>query len=107
MFLPCTSTDIPLVIYLHLVKDINPTALSEVETEELDNVYKKFGSRNRWVIVRYIHMYLKEWKNPKGSMIPVSREELLNVVSTNTENNKKVLAEIEEEEAARQLFETP
>jgi hypothetical protein len=50
---------------------------------------------------------LKEWKNPKGSMIPVSREELLNVVSTNIENNKKVLEEIEQEEEIRKLFETP
>jgi uncharacterized phage-associated protein len=88
-----------------LKKAIDLTALSEAEIEELDKVYAEFGYMNRWEIVDYIHDNLKEWKDPNGSMIPVSREELLNVISDNSENNKKVLEEIEEQEEIRKLFE--
>jgi hypothetical protein len=88
-----------------LKKPIDSIALSEVEIDELNKVYEQFGYWNRWKIVEYIHDHLKEWKDPKGSMIPVSREELLNVISSNTENNKKVLEEIEEQEEIRKLFE--
>jgi uncharacterized phage-associated protein len=80
-------------------------ALSEVEIEILRDVFSKYGKLGVWEIVDKIHHNLKEWKNPHGSMIPVSLKEILDAVSENKEENAKIAEDIEAADEIRKFME--
>lgn len=85
--------------------DTDMLALSEVEIEILRDVFSKYGKLGVWEIVDKIHHNLKEWKNPHGSMIPVSLKEILDAVSENKEENAKIAEDIEAADEIRKFME--
>lgn len=50
--------------------------LSPAELQLLDEVFKEYGSKGRWELVEIAHD-LPEWKDPSGSMIPISYGDIL------------------------------
>jgi uncharacterized phage-associated protein len=70
--------------------------LSPAEEEMLRNVFKEYGHKNRWKIVDFMHT-LPEWKNPGGSSIPISIEDILQALNEPVENIRAILTEIEQE----------
>ncbi len=61
--------------------DLGP--LAEAEVEILGEIHDRFRGMKTWGsfgLINYLHGVLKEWKNPKGTSIPISPEDILRVV---------------------------
>lgn len=84
--------------YVYLKQDPGNEELCEEEEEIIKEVYKEFGHLNPFTVAEWTHD-LKEWKNPHGSCIPITIEEILKYLGKNDE-------EIEEirQEAAREYY---
>jgi uncharacterized phage-associated protein len=80
------------------------TKLSQAEEELLGRVFKEYGHKSRWEIVDYMHS-LPEWKNPEGSSIPISVENILLALNEPEENIRAILSEIEQERNVEQRIE--
>lgn len=51
--------------------------LSHSEEKLIEEVYKEYGHKNRWDIIKYTHT-LQEWRNPNGkSSIPIHYRQIL------------------------------
>lgn len=50
--------------------------LSPAEEGVLDDVFEEFGGLSRWKLVDFVHT-LPEWKDPRGSCIPISLRDVL------------------------------
>jgi uncharacterized phage-associated protein len=59
--------------------------LSDGDLDVLKSVWQEFGGLDQWELVEYTHTHCPEWKDPKGSMIPMKPEELLAAVGYNAE----------------------
>jgi len=70
--------------------------LSPAEEEILTKVFAEYGRQNRWKIVDFMHT-LPEWKNPGGSSIPISIDEILQALHEPEENIQAIIAEINQE----------
>ncbi len=66
--------------------------LSEAEVDLLKEIFEKYGHWSRWQLVDYTHK-LAEWKNPRGSAIPITYREIL----TAGGKSDPEITEIEEE----------
>jgi uncharacterized phage-associated protein len=68
-----------------LIEDPGNEDLCEEEEEIIQEVYKSFGHLDPFDVAEWTHD-LPEWKNPHGSAIPISVEDILkNVGKTNEE----------------------
>ncbi len=74
----------------------NKRKLSPAEEEILRRVFDGYGYLNRWKIVDFMHT-LPEWRNPGGSSIPISTDEILQALAEPEENIHAILAEINQE----------
>jgi len=54
-----------------------PDDLSEAEIKLVERVFGEFGHLDRWSLVNITHELFPEWKNPEGSAIPISHEDIL------------------------------
>src|ERR1022692_1070537 len=67
--------------------------LSDIEEEMIRKVYEEYGYKNRWALCEETHAF-PEWKNPDGSMIPISYDEILRAVGR-TEDASDIQNELE------------
>jgi uncharacterized phage-associated protein len=77
------------------LKQETPTGqLSEANIDIANEVYKEFGRLDQWQLRDITHKF-KEWKDPKGSSIPI---EYLDILCQNFPENeaKEIVNEIEE-----------
>ena len=51
--------------------------LSEAAIEILENVWNRFGHMDQWQIRDYTREHCPEWKDPRGSSLPITYESLL------------------------------
>ena len=79
--------------------------LSLAEEETLRNVFETYGHLNRWRIVDIMHT-LPEWKNPGGSSIPISINDILHALNEPEENIQAIISEIEQERNIEQRIES-
>jgi len=61
---------------IELLADTSFGQLSPNTESVLDAVYAQFGHWDRWQLVKYTHA-LPEWRDPRGSSIPITIEEIL------------------------------
>ncbi len=59
-----------------LLQDPPNGELSPAQEQILDEVFEEFGKMGRWELVEFTHR-LPEWKDPRGSSVPISVHELL------------------------------
>ena len=59
-----------------LLRDVPNDQLSPAEESILDEVFRRYGRMSRWQVVDEAHK-LAEWKNPKGSSIPITIVDVL------------------------------
>jgi uncharacterized phage-associated protein len=78
--------------------------LSLAEEETLQKVFAEYGHQNRWKIVDFMHT-LPEWKNPGGSSIPISMNDILQALGEPEENIQAIISEIEQERKIEQRIE--
>jgi uncharacterized phage-associated protein len=70
--------------------------LSPSEEEILKRVFDQYGYQNRWKIVDFMHT-LPEWRNPGGSSIPISIDQILSALSEPEANIHAIIDEIRQE----------
>jgi hypothetical protein len=62
---------------IELVDDTGDDELSEAEEELIDEIFAKYGHIDRFKMIDLLHEILPEWKDPKGSSIPITIADIL------------------------------
>jgi uncharacterized phage-associated protein len=60
-----------------LKSDPETDELSRFELKLLQEVYAKYGTMEKWALVRLLHDILPEWKDPGSSSSPIEPEDIL------------------------------
>lgn len=77
--------------------------LSRAEEDLIDEVYAEHGSKNPWALAAFVHE-LPEWKNPHGSSIPITYEDILKAVGKKDDEIQEIESELEAASKAERLF---
>lgn len=77
--------------------------LSKAEIDILSETYEKFGNMDRFAISELTHDF-PEYKNPHGSSISISLEEMLAALGYNAGDIERITSEMEEEEGIAAAF---
>lgn len=67
-------------------------ALSELDLEILDAVWRDFGHMSAFELRDYTHRYCPEWRDPRGSMIPMTYGDLFQALEFSQERANEALA---------------
>ena len=78
--------------------------LSEADIEVLSDIHAKFGKMDQWELVEYAHRYCKEWRDPKGSSIPIHYEEIFKALGRSAAEAKKLGNRAEQQRHIDRLF---
>ncbi|OOR94505.1 hypothetical protein B0186_11520, partial [Canicola haemoglobinophilus] len=72
--------------------------LSLSDEEILNDVFKKYGSLDRFTLVELTHdpRYIPEWENPHGGAKKIPLERLLSYIGKTKEQIQSILEELEE-----------
>ena len=73
--------------------------LSEADLDVLSDIWERFGRMNRWALRDYTHTHCAEWRDPQGSALPISYQDVLRAVGLGEEEAREVAEEIEREES--------
>lgn len=66
--------------YRVMWRDSQPYESKELNATDksiLDTVWQMFGGMSRWALCDWTHEHCLEWQDPKGSSIPISKDDLL------------------------------
>jgi uncharacterized phage-associated protein len=61
---------------VELKTDAQRDELSDAELALLEEIFQKYGAKNRWELVEVTHQ-LPEWQDPQGSAIPITYRDIL------------------------------
>jgi uncharacterized phage-associated protein len=86
-----------------LIDDPGVSELSKAELALIDEVYQKYGKLSRWELRDETHT-LKEWKNPEGSAIPISIEDILEATGLSSKDARQAAAELRSVRQVQQLL---
>lgn len=78
----------------------NDDELSEMDKEYIKNISDKFKNYDEWELKDYTHN-LKEWKNPKGSSVPIKYKDIMLAVG---KTEKEIVIAKREYEALSELY---
>jgi uncharacterized phage-associated protein len=76
--------------------------LSPAEEQLLDAVWQEFGTMNQWELRDYSHS-LPEWRDPKGSSLPIQISDILLGEGFSEDEAREVLDTLNAEEFAARL----
>jgi Antitoxin SocA-like, Panacea domain len=76
--------------------------LSPAEEELLDGIWREFGGMNQWDLRDYSHT-LPEWRDPKGSSLPIDIRDILLAEGFSESEAREVLDTLQAEEFAARL----
>lgn len=79
----------------HLPQPEQLDELSAADRETLNSVWGEFGHMNQWQISDYTHDHCPEWRDPNGSMLPISFEEIFRALGKPAEVASELSARIE------------
>lgn len=79
-----------------LITDCPPSHLSRAEVRVLEETFKQYGHMNRWELRDETHK-LPEWRNPQGSRLPISIEEILRLEGESRKSIKHALSDLASE----------
>jgi uncharacterized phage-associated protein len=69
--------------------------LSDADLEVLELVWRDFGHMDHWTLSDWTHKNCSEWKDPRGSSLPIDEVSRLLAVGKDAEQAKELAAEIE------------
>jgi uncharacterized phage-associated protein len=69
--------------------------LSEAEEELIRIVFDKYGKMNRYKLRDMLHQVLPEWKDPKGSSLPIEYRDILAAGKKTAQEIAEIESEIE------------
>jgi uncharacterized phage-associated protein len=76
--------------------------LSRAEEQLLDGIWNEFGTMNQWQLRDYSHS-LPEWRDPKGSSVPIQVQDILLGEGFSEEEVREVVETLNAEEFAARL----
>ncbi len=82
-----------------VISKLKKLNLSQKDLEIADEIYNKFGERDRWDLVKETHKY-PDWKKNTEGMIPISKKEMMKDIGFSEED----INEIEEQETLNNLL---
>ena len=71
--------------------------LSDADIEVLSAVWDQFGQMGDWEISEYTHDHLGEWRDPRGSSLPISEYRLLVALGRDAQEAKEIAGDIREQ----------
>jgi len=78
--------------------------LSNAELSVLEAIYAKFGKWNKWKLRDYTHRYCPEWKDPKGSSLPIEIIDIFKALGRSPAEARKLAGRIEHDRKIDRLF---
>jgi uncharacterized phage-associated protein len=78
--------------------------ISDADLEVLEAIWHEFGPMDQWTLRSWTHNHCSEWKDPKGSSIPIDEATLLESVGIPAERAAALAEEIEKERRLDALF---
>lgn len=84
----------PANYMVELIDSPGEDELSKAEITIIDNIFSMYGQLNRWDLVDKTHE-LPEWKDPKGSALPISVKDILEGVGYSAEEAQEAAAELQ------------
>jgi uncharacterized phage-associated protein len=69
--------------------------LSEAEEELIGTIFERFGSMNRYTLRDKLHEVLPEWRDPKGSSLPITYRDILRAGKKTEQEIAEIEFEIE------------
>jgi uncharacterized phage-associated protein len=88
---------------IELLKEAPKNRLSRAEERLIQDIFAKWGSSNRWDIVRYLHT-LSEWKNPNGSSLPIHIHDILKAGGESESEIRATIRELRSMAVAEESF---
>ncbi len=92
---------------LFLRQPLDASVLDELAPAEigvLQAVWNKFGAMGKWEIRDWTHQHCAEWKDPKGSSLPIQYEALARAVGFDDSAAKELASQIQAEQEIDSLF---
>jgi uncharacterized phage-associated protein len=86
-----------------LLKDPGTDELSEAEEQLINEIYAEHGRKNRWKIRDETH-FLPEWRDPDGSMVPISYRDIIMAGGKTEDEAAAIEEEIESVARAQALL---
>lgn len=77
--------------------------LSAVEEDLIQEIYASFGSMNQYELSDHTHDNFPEWKDPKGSAIPIYIQDILIAGGYSEEDANEVVDSLEAEMSVKEL----
>jgi uncharacterized phage-associated protein len=78
--------------------------LSRAEVSVLESVYQQFGQMSQWDLVKYTHDNCPEWRDPNGSSIPISYEDVFLALKRDVEESRARSRDLENENVVDRVF---
>jgi uncharacterized phage-associated protein len=69
--------------------------LSKAEVGLIEEIFERFGAKGRWELVDFTHT-LPEWKDPKGSSLPIDYKDVLKAGNKSEQEIFEILSDLEE-----------
>ncbi|WP_218831574.1 Panacea domain-containing protein [Bordetella genomosp. 9] len=79
-------------------------ALSDSDLEVLSAVWDRFGSWDRWALVKYTHDELPEWEDPHGSSKPITYDRLFRALGYSDQQINHMLAHLHQQHEISKAF---
>jgi uncharacterized phage-associated protein len=79
---------------VRLLKPAPKDRLSRAEEKLMQEIFDRYGHRNRWDIIENVMHKLPEWQDPQGSSIPIQLRDILRGAGESEEEIRAVLKEL-------------
>jgi uncharacterized phage-associated protein len=88
---------------VQLMREPETEELSRAEEALIEEIFLNYGKKNRWELVNLSHQF-PEWRNPEGSALPISYEDILRAGNKSEEEIAAAEAELDSLAAAESLL---
>ncbi len=88
---------------VQLMREPETEELSRAEEALIEEIFANYGKMNRWDLVNLSHQF-REWRNPEGSALPISYEDILRAGNKSDEEIAATEAELDSLAAAESLL---
>jgi hypothetical protein len=88
---------------VQLMREPTTEELSRAEEDLIGEIFENYGKMNRWDLVNLSHQF-PEWRDPDGSALPISYEDILRAGNKTEEEIEATGAELGSLAAAESLL---
>ena len=93
----------PTNYMVELVDEPGISELSQAEVDLIDETFASYGKLSKWDLVELTHG-LQEWKDPEGSAIPISIEDILEATGMKADEARETAADLKSIRQVHAIF---